>query len=77
MALAMCCEFERDGIQLSYNERDEARELNNVIVGLESLFTTNITEKTKFLTVEETEMVGEVDRVIPRHVLGQYSYKCY
>ena len=37
MALAMRREFERDGIHLSYNEREEARELNNVIVGLESL----------------------------------------
>ena len=57
-------------MNLNVNEREEARELKNVILGLESLFTTNITEKTKFFTMEGTEMVGEVDRVIPCHVLG-------
>ncbi len=71
MALAMRREFERDGIHLTYTEREEARELNNVTVGLESLFTNNITEKTKFFTVRGKEMVNEVDRIIPRHVLGQ------
>ena len=60
----------RDGIHLSYTQREEARELNNVIVGLESLFSNNITEKTKYYNVGE-ELAVEVDKVIPRHVLGQ------
>lgn len=71
MAHAMRREFERDGIHLTYTKREEARELNNVIVGLESLFTNNITEKTKFYRVEGEAMVREVDRIVPRHVLGQ------
>lgn len=70
MAYAMRKEFERDGIHLEYTQREEARELNNVIVGLESLFSNNITEKTKYYNVEE-EMAAEVEKVIPRHVLGQ------
>ncbi|KAL3789423.1 hypothetical protein HJC23_001971 [Cyclotella cryptica] len=71
MAYAMRREFERDGIHLSYNQREEARELNNVIVGLESLFSANITEKTKVYDVTGESMVGEVDRIVPRHILGQ------
>ena len=71
MAMAMKREFERDGIHLQYTQREEARELNNVIVGLESLFNNNITEKTKYYEVEGTSMVNEVDRIVPRHVLGQ------
>ncbi|KAL7533869.1 hypothetical protein ACHAXR_007152 [Thalassiosira sp. AJA248-18] len=71
MAHAMRREFERDGIHLTYTKREEARELNNVIVGLESLFSNNITEKTKFYEIEGQEMVAEVDKVVPRHVLGQ------
>ena len=70
MAHAMKTEFERDGIHLKYTQREEARELNNVIVGLESLFSNNITEKTKYYTIDET-MAAEVDKIIPRHVLGQ------
>ncbi|KAL7491936.1 hypothetical protein ACHAWT_001211 [Skeletonema menzelii] len=70
MAKAMRREFERDGIHLSYTQREEARELNNVIVGLESLFSNNITEKTKYYSVGE-ELAVEVEKVIPRHVLGQ------
>jgi hypothetical protein len=38
---------------------------------LESLFTTNITEKTKYFTVMGNEMVTKVEKIIPRHVLGQ------
>jgi len=71
MAHAMRKEFERDGIHLTYTKREEARELNNVIVGLESLFTNNITEKTKFYNIEGKEMIQEVDKIVPRHVLGQ------
>lgn len=71
MAFAMRKEFERDGIHLTYTKREEARELNNVIVGLESLFTNNITEKTKFYNIEGKEMIQEVDKIVPRHVLGQ------
>lgn len=70
MATAMRKEFERDGIHLNYTQREEARELNNVIVGLESLFSNNITEKTKYYNVGE-ELAAEVEKVIPRHVLGQ------
>ena len=70
MATAMRKEFERDGIHLQYTQREEARELNNVIVGLESLFSNNITEKTKYYNVGE-ELAVEVEKVIPRHVLGQ------
>lgn len=70
MALAMRKEFERDGIHLSYNEREEARELNNVIVGLESLFSANITDKIKLYEVDE-EIAKEVDKIVPRHILGQ------
>ena len=70
MAHAMRKEFERDGIHLSYNEREEARELNNVIVGLESLFSANITEKIKLYDVNDA-MAGEVDKIVPRHILGQ------
>ena len=70
MALAMRKEFERDGIHLSYNEREEARELNNVIVGLESLFSANITDKIKLYEVDE-EIEKEVDKIVPRHILGQ------
>ena len=57
MAHAMRREFERDGIHLTYTKREEARELNNVIVGLESLFTNNITEKTKYYNVTGETMV--------------------
>jgi len=71
MAHAMRREFERDGIHLTYTKREEARELNNVIVGLESLFTNNITEKTKFYNIEGEDMVQEVDKIVPRHILGQ------
>ncbi|KAL7520151.1 hypothetical protein ACHAWX_004895 [Stephanocyclus meneghinianus] len=71
MAHAMRREFERDGIHLSYNQREDARELNNVIVGLESLFSANITEKTKLYDVTGENMVGEVNRIVPRHILGQ------
>ena len=71
MAHAMRREFERDGIHLQYTQREEARELINVIVGLEGLFTSNITEKTKYFEIEGKEMVKEVDRILPRHVLGQ------
>ena len=70
MAYAMRKEFERDGIHLEYTQREEARELNNVIVGLESLFSNNITEKTKYYRVGE-EVAAEVEKVIPRQVLGQ------
>lgn len=70
MALAMRKEFERDGIHLSYNEREEARELNNVIVGLESLFSANITDKIKLYEVDK-ELEQEVDKIVPRHILGQ------
>jgi intermediate peptidase len=70
MAHAMRKEFERDGIHLEYTQREEARELNDVIVGLESLFSNNITEKTKYYKVGE-EMAAEVEKVIPSHVLGQ------
>ncbi|KAL7509494.1 hypothetical protein ACHAXN_006480 [Cyclotella atomus] len=70
MAHAMRKEFERDGIHLSYNEREEARELNNVIVGLESLFSSNITEKIKLYEVDN-KMAGEIDKIVPRHILGQ------
>ena len=63
-------EFERDGIHLNYTQREEARELNNVIVGLESLFTSNITDKPKYFSVGD-KMAAEVEKVIPRHVLGQ------
>eukprot|EP00956_Cyclotella_meneghiniana_P034446 scaffold105036_cov84-Cyclotella_meneghiniana.AAC.1 len=70
MALAMRKEFERDGIHLSYNEREEARELNNVIVGLESLFSANITDKIKLYEVDK-ELEHEVDKIVPRHILGQ------
>lgn len=70
MATAMRKEFERDGIHLNYTQREEARELNNVIVGLETLFSNNITEKTKYYNVGE-ELAAEVEKVIPRHVLGQ------
>ena len=70
MALAMRKEFERDGIHLSYNEREEARELNNVIVGLESLFSANITDKIKLYEVDE-DIEKEVDKIVPRHILGQ------
>ncbi|KAL3826389.1 hypothetical protein ACHAXA_008597 [Cyclostephanos tholiformis] len=71
MAMAMRREFERDGIHLSYNKREEAREMNNIIVGLESLFTSNITEKVKYFDVSGTEMISMVDDIVPRHVLGQ------
>lgn len=70
-AHAMRKEFERDGIHLSYTKREEARELNNVIVGLETMFTSNITEKTKHYAVQGEEMVGEVEKIVPRHILGQ------
>ena len=70
MATAMRKEFERDGIHLNYTQREDARELNNVIVGLESLFSNNITEKTKYYNVGD-ELAAEVEKVIPRHVLGQ------
>ena len=71
MALAMRREFERDGIHLAYDEREDARELGNVIVGLESLFAANITERIKYFDVTGREMVAHVDGVVPRHVLGQ------
>ncbi|KAL7535895.1 hypothetical protein ACHAWF_005307 [Thalassiosira exigua] len=71
MAVAMRKEFERDGIHLTYTKREEARELNNTIVGLETLFANNITEKTKFFKVEGDDMTREVDRIVPRDVLGQ------
>ena len=71
MALAMRREFERDGIHLAYDEREDARELGNVIVGLESLFAANITERIKYYDVTGREMVAHVDGVVPRHVLGQ------
>lgn len=70
MAHAMRKEFERDGIHLSYSQREEARELNNVIVGLESLFSANIVEKVKLYEVDD-RMAGEVDKIVPRHILGQ------
>lgn len=70
MAHAMRKEFERDGIHLTYNEREEARELNNVIVGLESLFSANITEKIKLYEVDK-DMEDEVTKIVPRHILGQ------
>ena len=76
MAIAMRREFERDGIHLQYTERETARELNNVIVGLESLFTSNITSRIKFYDVTNHErdgmlLIDEVNRIIPRHILGQ------
>jgi intermediate peptidase len=72
MAIAMRREFERDGIHLQYTERETARELNNVIVGLESLFTSNITSRIKYYDItDESGMINEVDRIIPRHILGQ------
>lgn len=71
MAMAMRREFERDGIHLSYDKREEAREMNNIIVGLESLFTSNITERVKYFDVSGTEMISMVDDVVPRQVLGQ------
>ncbi|EJK57925.1 hypothetical protein THAOC_21992 [Thalassiosira oceanica] len=70
MARAMRKEFERDGIHLDYDRREEARELNDEVVGLETLFTTNITERTKRFDVD-ANMAREVDRIVPRHVLGQ------
>lgn len=72
MADAMKREFERDGIHLKYTQREEARELNNVVVGLESLFTNNITEKTKYYNVEGEQLVSEVEKIVPRHVLGRF-----
>ena len=77
MAQAMRREFERDGIHLQYTERETARELNNVIVGLESLFTSNITGRIKYYDVtnhhehDGMSLIDEVDRIIPRHILGQ------
>jgi hypothetical protein len=50
--------------------------LNNVIVRLESLFTTNITEKTKCFTVEGTEMVGEVDKPIVYSPIKWWAHPC-
>ena len=70
MARAMRKEFERDGIHLDYDRREEARELNDAVVGLETLFTSNITERTKHFDVD-AGMAREVDRIVPRHVLGQ------
>ncbi|KAL7463493.1 hypothetical protein ACHAXS_003865 [Conticribra weissflogii] len=70
MAHAMRREFERDGIHLPYERREEAREANNVVVGLESLFSSNITEKTKHYDVVGEEAVAEVERIVPRSVLG-------
>jgi Zn-dependent oligopeptidase len=71
MTHAMRREFKRDGIHLTYDKREEARELNNVIVGLEGLFASNITEKVKYFDVVGRDMVSQVDAVVPRHVLGQ------
>eukprot|EP00569_Conticribra_weissflogii_P020502 CAMPEP_0171429972 /NCGR_PEP_ID=MMETSP0881-20121228/6257_1 /TAXON_ID=67004 /ORGANISM="Thalassiosira weissflogii, Strain CCMP1336" /LENGTH=448 /DNA_ID=CAMNT_0011950011 /DNA_START=44 /DNA_END=1387 /DNA_ORIENTATION=- len=71
MAHAMRREFERDGIHLSYDRREEARETNNAIVGLESLFSNNITEKTKYYDVVGKENADEIERIVPPSVLGK------
>ena len=65
MAILLKSEFERDGIHLPKNERDELRSILQHITNLESTFSNNITTRKKYFKLEK----GEVLRIIPKHIL--------
>lgn len=61
-------EFERDGIHLPEEERNQVRELQNSVTQLETLFSENITHSKKHFQVP----AAPVDDLIPRDVLEQH-----
>ena len=58
-------EFERDGIHLSIEQRNDVQQLQSHMVQLESLFQQNITNSTHYFNVE----AQWVDDVLSRHVI--------
>jgi mitochondrial intermediate peptidase len=61
-------EFERDGIHLPDDKRENVRRLQNHITQLETLFQENITNHSKHFTAD----APLVEEIIPRHLLEAY-----
>jgi intermediate peptidase len=65
-AVLLQAEFERDGIHLPDEPREQVRELRNHLTQIETLFTSNITHSKKFFDVN----ADAVDTIIPIHVIA-------
>ena len=67
MALMLQKEFERDGIHLSREDRDEVQKLSGFVTQLETMFGNNLVKHESFEL--EGDLVNDLTQIIPRHVL--------
>ena len=63
-------EFVRDGIHLPYDVRMQVREIQNLLVDIESRFLQNITHSRQMFTIHDSNVSSMTD-IIPMHVLQQ------
>lgn len=68
MAILLKNEFERDGIHLPSNEREELKTIMSHITHLESMFTNNITSHKKYFCLPKKDVVT----IIPSYILEAY-----
>jgi intermediate peptidase len=67
MAILLKKEFERDGIHLSTDKRNEVRQLNGFVTQLETMFSENLMNQ-KVYELEDG-LVHDVKQIIPNHAL--------
>ncbi len=71
MALMLQKEFERDGIHLSKEDRDEVMKLSGFVTQLETLFSNNLLNNETFQL--DGDLANDVTQIIPRSVLMNYT----